>query len=76
MKLTQAQKVWIMQNRGQLRELFDGAIEDLKSDILICPEEERFLKIDLANEFKKFMKRIKVVEDNRAADHKEVPKGV
>lgn len=65
MKLTGKQESFILHNRGALRELFEGRIEDLKEELIMCPDEKRGVIIELIREQKVWMKNIKILETQK-----------
>ena len=72
MILTDKQKLFIKSNRQILRELFKGRILELQDQALIEEDDQQRLKMmDLAKELLRWIRDIKIVEDEGKEPEKE-----
>lgn len=79
MRLTEKQESFILHNRGALRELFELRIEELKDEIIMCPDEKRGVVIEMIREQKVWLTNIKILETQKEKEMEgkpPVPKGV
>lgn len=58
--ITKQEKDFIKRNKEILAGLFQKRIEDLKEQILMCPDEDRGATIKMINEFKSWLLTVKI----------------
>lgn len=68
---TPKEKSFIKQNREMLSGIFEKRVEDLKEELLTCPDEDRASKIKMINEFKSWLLTIKIFSKTKKKEKKD-----
>lgn len=66
--ITSEEKTFIKRNKEILAGLFVKKIEELKENVLTCPDAERGSMILMINEIKKWLLEIKVFTKKKSKD--------
>lgn len=72
MVLTEKQKLFIKNNRQTLRDLFKGRIQELQDQaVTTSVDADRIKMLDLAQELLRWLRDIKILEDENKEGAKE-----
>jgi|GEM_PF-3759089 len=69
--ITKKEKEFIKANREVLAGLFQKRIDDLKEQLLMCPEDDRGAVIKMINEFKSWLLTIHIFSKRKTKETKE-----
>ena len=68
MKLTKEEQRWIQINEGTLIKILEKRVDDLKEQILDCPEDKRDVLIAFIKEYKLGLQIIKDVNSDKKSE--------